>query len=512
MTQGSPVKKPLKLVPYAHEIIDEEYRAKFLNGLHERIELHPGQVRIAQAVFAGKNTVASCGRKFGKSSLVQYIALRKAALLKKAYIYVILPSLKQAKEIYWEQLIIPDICPPGFIQRMDRGDVRITMKSGSFIKFDGSDNTELHRGPACHYFVLDEMKDCNPRLLPAMLPNLLATRGTFSMFGTPPDEEESPGAKMWFEMCDRHVMDPRTVYFEGKSEENPFNDKAILRGEKERLMATGQEDVWLREYCGVYRRSTAESIFPMWDDGTHTFEHEVLEEEIREILERHPDDLQFWCIQDPGSSSVFAQLFLAYHKPTATVYVLDESYVTDPKKATVIEMYRLEVEKMGAIHGDLAIWENVYDEQASWFYNERAQIGLADGLIPTEKNKWRSTNDKDVKAGLTVARDILTYRRLRCSKRCKNFISEMKNYRRAQIKRKAKDHLIDCLRYFILKSYYTIPEEIIKDMSTIPVAIQKKISETPKKASRDVSEEIEGMIENDITEYITSEALAWLGW
>lgn len=489
------------------EITDEAYRAKFLNYLDDKIELHPGQLKIAQTVFGGKNVVASCGRKFGKSSGVQYIALRKAVLFKKAYIYVVLPLLKQAKEIYWEQLIIPEICHPDYIAKIDKGDLRITFKSGSYIKFDGSDNPELHRGPAVHLFVVDELKDCNPKLMPAMLPNLLVTRGTFAAFGTPPDNEEEPEAKMWFELVDRHLIDPKTKYFELKSEDNPHADKEFLKAEKARLIASGQEDVWLREYCGQYRRSTQESIFPMWSAKEHVFPTEQLMAEV----EARRDEMEFWEIQDPGSSSCFAQLFIAYHKLTATIYVLDESYVTDPRLATVLEMYRLEVQKCGEIEPDSAKWVNLYDEQASWFPHERAQLGLSDNLVPTEKNKWRVTHEKDLKAGLTTVRDVLTYKRLKVADRCTNFISEIRGYKKSQIKKKARDHLIDCLRYFILKSYYTIPKDIVDDLSMIPAMLKKSIAESTKKKGLELTD-LDTMIDQDISELFIAEAMEWDGW
>jgi hypothetical protein len=419
----------------------------------------------------------------------------------------VLPTLKQAKEIYWQQLIIPEICHPDYIERIDKGDMRIIFKSGSYIRFDGSDNPELHRGPAVHLFIVDELKDCNPKLMPAMLPNLLVTRGTFAAFGTPPDNQESPEAKMWFEMTDRHLIDPKTRYFEGRSEENPHADHEELKTIKARLLATGREDEWDREYCGKYHRSTQESIFPMWADKIHVFDTDILLTELEAIRE----EVEFWEIQDPGSSSCFAQLYIAYHKRTGTIYILDESYVTDPAKATVLEMYRLEVEKCGAIEPDQAKWVNLYDEQASWFPHERAQLGLMDNLIPTEKNKWRVTHEKDLKAGLTTVRDILTYKRLKVASRCENFVSEMKGYQKKQIKKKARDHLIDCLRYFVLKSFYTIPKEIIDDLSMIPDLIKKSIKESTSKKGLAL-EDLDTMIELDISEMFIAEAMEWDGW
>jgi hypothetical protein len=308
-------------------------------------------------------------------------------------------------------------------------------------------------------------------------------------------------------MTDRHLIDPKTRYFEGRSEENPHADHEELKTIKARLLATGREDEWDREYCGKYHRSTQESIFPMWADKIHVFDTDILLTELEAIRE----EVEFWEIQDPGSSSCFAQLYIAYHKRTGTIYILDESYVTDPAKATVLEMYRLEVEKCGAIEPDQAKWVNLYDEQASWFPHERAQLGLMDNLIPTEKNKWRVTHEKDLKAGLTTVRDILTYKRLKVASRCENFVSEMKGYQKKQIKKKARDHLIDCLRYFVLKSFYTIPKEIIDDLSMIPDLIKKSIKESTSKKGLAL-EDLDTMIELDISEMFIAEAMEWDGW
>jgi hypothetical protein len=511
-SQKFKAKAKRSLVPFAYEIADEKYRAKFLNGIDERVELHPGQIQVTHSLLNGVNVVVSCGRKWGKSFCVQYVALRKAVLFKKAYVYVILPFAKQAKEIYWQQLIIPEICPDGFIDGMNKGDMRITFTSGSFIKFDGGDNPELHRGPAVHLFICDELKDCDPKLMPAMMPNLLSTRGNFGVFGTPPDEQESDKAKMWFEMMERPTIDRKTVYYEGRSEDNPYNDVEALKREKERLLATGQEDVWLREYCGKYKRSQVESIFPMWADKHHVAPVDEVLDEARQLADRaEVGDFEYWLVQDPGSSSVFGQLYLGYYKPLAMIYVLDEAYVTDPRKATVLEMYRVELAKCGMIEPDMGRWINLYDEQASWFLNERIQIGANERLIATDKNKWRVTHQKDLKAGLTTARDILSYNRLKVADRCEHFIAEMRGYKKSLIKRKGSDHLIDCFRYFILKSYYSIPKEVLDDLSMIPEVVRQKVKESS--VSKDLTEDmLDAMEEQDISEYMIAEALQWDGF
>lgn len=500
-----------RIVPYALEIADQEYRNKFLNHLNATVDLHEKQREIVRSVFQGFNVVVSCGRKFGKSFTVQYLAIRKAVLFKKAYIYIILPFAKQVREIYWEQTIIPQLCPPGYIKKIDNQAMRITLNSGSFIKFDGSDNTELHRGPAVHLLLPDEIKDIDPAFWPAMLPNLTATKGTFAAFGTPPGEMESEKAKKWFELCDRPLTDPKTKFFIGASEENPYADKAFLRAEKERLIATSQEDVWLREYCGVYKRSRAESIFPMFSRKEHVFRTQDLLEEVNDLT-LQGEELEYWLIQDPGSSSVFAQLFLVWHKATSRIWVLDESYVTDTAKATVLEMYKLEVEKATAILGDMTKWTNLYDEQASWFYNERVAMNLADGLIATEKNKWRTVDQKDLKSGLATFKDILAYKLIKIADRCENFITEIQGYRRQHVKRKSKDHLIDCGRYFILKSGFRIPENIIQDITRLAKAPQAVVSRQNKDSKVIEISDLDMMIENDISEMMLSEAIQWDGW
>ena len=56
---------------------------------------------------------------------------------------------------------------------------------------------------------------------------------------------------------------------------------------------------------------------------------------------------------------------------------------------------------------------------------------------------------------------MLKYDRLVISDACPMLMSEVRGYKQAYVKRKSNDHLLDCLRYFILTAGYTVPEHVI---------------------------------------------------
>ena len=100
-------------------------------------------------------------------------------------------------------------------------------------------------------------------------------------------------------------------------------------------------------------------------------------------------------------------------------------------------------------------WRMGYDEAEAWFANEMLdQFGMH--FEPTQKAK----NEKD--KGITLIKDALLSGKVVLSDRCKKLFWEMDNYQKDDNGKfiKKNDHLIDCFRYILGASYYTLNESV----------------------------------------------------
>lgn len=435
---------------------EEEVRL-FLSSLHGNIALHPGQVPVARAVFSGFNIKADCGRKFGKTTVANYIAARMAASQRDFPLYVIGPWSKQIREIYWQSRDpnrLTKIVHPKFIKRIYQQDMRVVLWNNSFIKFDGSDDPDIHRGITCGHLVMDEQKDFDPEFWPAMEPNLVPMKALFSSFGTPPDTDATASAKQYLDLTERCQTDKSCKYFRLPSHTNPHIDRSILEAIKVRLLNRGEEDVWLREYEGVFVKGGHGSIFPMFNrDVQNVFPHEELFREVQ----RDSGSLEWHTSADPGTATKFGQLFLAYNRYTATVYVLDELYVGSQAENSVVSMYGKEAQIIDELYPYPDEWLYTYDEAALWFWNERNAMKQNYGWMPSDKGAMKRATGEQ-KPGISWIKDAMRFGKLKISDRCKNLIYEIESYIKDKDGNipKRDDHLLDPLRYFFFRIGYSV--------------------------------------------------------
>jgi hypothetical protein len=138
------------------------------------------------------------------------------------------------------------------------------------------------------------------------------------------------------------------------------------------------------------------------------------------------------------------------------VYLLDEVYETNQGEMTVTKIGHRILKTTQELWEPSTTgneWRLGYDEAEAWFANEMLdQFGLH--FEPTQKSK----NEKD--KGITLIKDILLADKLVVSDRCKKLVWEMDNYQKDDNGKfvKKNDHLIDCLRYILGASYYSMNE------------------------------------------------------
>lgn len=363
------------------------------------------------------------------TELAAFIAYLHCLLTKEPAVYYIAPFYKQAKEILWAPKRIQNFAPWILRDRPNESELRLRTVNNGFIKLDGADNIDTARGFTPSLVIYDEFKDFKPGFHVAMEPNFIARKAQLVVLGTPPELETE-----FFDLADRAKA--TGTFFQMPSSTNPYIDKEWLDAKKIELEARGEEDVWAREYEGRFVRGGSRAIFP-------TFVRERVEatrQSIQERLDRDAGKIQFLCVADPGTVSVFGVLFIGLNPYSRDLFVLDEIYETDPKFTSVDGIYpqiRRKLEEW-----DIREVDFVCDEAAAWFINEVAQRYNLH-FFPSTK----AQNKKDM--GIGLIKDVLAEGKLTVNKSCTKFIWEMENYvkdDRGQIP-KINDHLIDSFRY-----------------------------------------------------------------
>lgn len=365
-----------------------------MNAFYDRLEkvhktpLHEGQIRISKDYFVEQKRViqSQWGRSGGKTSGALFVASVASALTPNFLTYIICPQLKQGKKIYWTSGRLPNYAPPKLIADMNVGDMCVTYGNGSKILVDGQENFSGLRGIKPNLVIYDEFQDHGKEFhLEVMQPNLIAKSSALMIFGTPPKSRD----RYYNEFRDQLLKDIRRgstdrSYYEFPSEINPTLDKAELARIRRQLIESGNEVIWLREYEGKSVFGGEDVVFPKWQPEIHKRPHAV----VMSFLENDKKKLKWYTICDPGTSTCFAVMFVAYNPYTQQVFILDEIYERDRLRTDSKQIFERIRKKEQELYpqGVERDWKRYYDEAAAWFQREVA-ANFRIGLIPTRKQK-----------------------------------------------------------------------------------------------------------------------------
>ena len=433
-----------------------EAYARIIQGLHEKFQPHPAQIKIGQALIRDnfKDVFVEAGRNLGKTTLVCYLLWRWAALNPGSENYYFAPYMKQAREIVWASYMLQNFGPREWVFDENNTEMRIPFRNGSFIKADGSDNVNAYRGVKPNgLIVFDEFKDFRPEFYDAFDPNRAAYNAPLIIIGTPPDRQ-----CQFSEVRDAYKKNPTKAYFHAPTTDNPYISKEWLESKRLELIERGEEDVWQREYLALQVTSGATKIFPMIDKSLVKPHGELMHSIMRDLKR-----LEWIWFADPAAASTFAVLFVAYNPYTKMLYLLDEIYEQNQAQMTVVQIGKRILEKRDELNSR-AEWRQGYDEAATWFQNEMLDH-FSEHLEPSQK----SANDKE--SGLTLIKDAILKNKVIISDRCVKTFREMDNYykdRNGNIPKK-DDHNIDNLRYILAALYYSLHSEKEEEIDDYPL-------------------------------------------
>lgn len=424
-----------------HRSIMKDVYAR-INNFHKR-PLHPGQIEIAKKLFIeGKRILQiQCGRSFGKTEAILYIAWVYALLNDGALIYIICPERTHAKKIYWTPRRLQDYGPQDYVLEHRDSDLITVLKNGSKIVLDGCENAKSLRGIKPNLVIYEEFQEHSKEFdEEVMQPNLIAKSSKLVVVGTPP-KTDCYYVEFRQKLLNAIASGDNTRWYtEALSEMNPSLDKDELMKKKAELIRQGDEKIWLREYEGKLIFGGEGAVFPYWDRRVHIYNQSSL----LLFVEKDKSKLKWFTICDPGTSSCFAVMFACYNPFTSQLFILDEIYEKDRKKTDTNSIWP----RITSIEQKLypgGKFRRIYDEAALWFQRE-VQANYRENLSPTDKYHRNDENDVGLIKSLMAEPDHFLV-----SNTCKNFVWELENYVTDERGRYPddNDHLIDCLKYLV---------------------------------------------------------------
>ena len=440
-----------------------------INNILKR-PLHDAQVQVAKDYFVKGNRVcmSQWGRNGGKTEGILYIANVAAMLTDNFWTMIVCPTIKQGKKIYWNKKRLQNYPPPQFVKEYGTTDLKIEYKNGSLVTIEGCENYENLRGAKPNLVIYDEFQLHSREFhLEVMEPNLVEESSALFIFGTPPKERSAYYVEFREELLKSiKEGDSSSSYHEFSAYVNPANSKEQLNKRRTKLIASGNEVLWQREYEGKLVFGGADVVFPKWNPKVHRKTHKVL----MSYLEKDQHKLKWYTICDPGTSSCFAVLFACYNPYTQQIFLLDEIYEKDRQRTDTRQIFDRIRKKEKELYptSEQKDWIRIYDEAAAWFQREvianyKHQYGRI-SLIPSLK-QHNEKEDEISRIKMLMAEE----NSLHVSDRCywwqweiESFITDEKgNYP------KLNDHLIDTTIYLMHHCLWKLIEKGETDI--IPV-------------------------------------------
>jgi hypothetical protein len=419
-----------------HQIAKLVERRDKLLALEKTGDPHPKQLEVLNAIKEGKKYIfIRAGRRSGKTWIATRIAWTVAGLQSGSICSIITPSQKQGKKIYWKKKTIQNFGPRDWVRKEQNDELTLFFHNGSYIEIDGSENIDAHRGDEKHLVILDEYKDIDPAFYSEVVEPMFATTdGIAVIIGTPPETPDSH----YRELEDIARTDPDWAFVQWTSYDSPYISDEWLDKKRNQLARRGEIDVFKREYLAEYTKGGKNSVFPMFSRSLHMKPTGVVARYYEQIKSR----CELYWLADPGTSSTFGCLFLAYYREKGQLLFLDEIYAQDKNETHTSAIVETAKQKMSSWEPDIDRWSIVYDDAAVWFANElNHQFGIA--AFPAKKAQ------KKHEEGVSLFKELLLDKNtVIMTDQCENLAKEIENYVMVNGKYPLiNDHLIDCVRY-----------------------------------------------------------------
>lgn len=461
-----------------------------LDELHKQFKPHKGQLAPLKDLFLGgvKQIFLCLGRRFGKSALMCYMAVRWALTHPQSKVYIVGPLLTTQREIILSSGLLLNMVPRKYMADFNKTEGKVTFTNGSWIRVMGADSPDHLRGLSCHLLLVDEVKDLKPEVIDTVLKAWLVDYDSpMVLAGTPPEVSEHP---FWTRVEEAQTS-PDWRYYHGTSYDNPHLKKEVLDRERAGYEKRGDLDIFMREFMAQYVPGGKRAVFPMLTEG-HIYPYGQLFNRIQ----RNPTQWQYYATMDPGTASCFAVTLHALNPYKGFDYVMDEVYEQMQAETSIGKMFPRVRDKMKELYVpdyDEAPWTITVDEAATWARNELMdQFSLAS--FPTTKATSKKSD------GVSLMKDLLRDHKLVLSDRCVNTRKEMAGYMldKNGYFVKKNDHAIDTIRYTLAAANFTYQK-------SDPPPGQEKIPEDEQRRAFTVEEDFKAQFGQDEEPYLLDE-------
>lgn len=388
------------------------------------IVLHPKQREIV--LDRHRFRVVCAGRRGGKTELAVNEMAGKAYAKKGRNIAYIAPTLQQARDIAWVQLV--NVCAPITIKKLESPTHTLTVqtvdKGKSTISLRGWESVETMRGQAFDFLVIDEiasMRNWESNWNEILRPTLTDREGECLFISTP------KGFNHFYDlynMANDKVKGMDYASFHFTSYDNPYLKASEL--DKAKLELT--EDQFAQEYMADFRKQEG-LVYKEFDRFVHLYDDATLPLKVSEYL---------------------AGIDFGFTNPTAVIHIKrdhDENYyVTE-------EWYKTgRTEEQIADYVKSCEFNRVYPDPEA---PSAIQVMNLKGIPVVEVIK----NKDSIKMGINRVRQLLKSNKLKIHSSCINLISEFESYAYADHKPdhnenenpiKDNDHALDALRYALM--------------------------------------------------------------
>lgn len=376
--------------------------------------------------------VLNWGRRTGKSTLAIHETFKRAIMNQGRY-WIISPTYKQSKNIYWRSLInqLP-------LEDMKRNETELilTLPNNSLIELKGADQPDSLRGAGIEGVILDEYAFMKPDVWEEIIrPMLLDSKGWAIFISTP------NGFNHFWELSEEAKKKPNWEYFHATTYDNPYIDKEELDQEREH----SDPDTFAQEYLGEFKKVKG-LVYPKFNRDVHVVKSSDI-----------PTEGTRYVGVDFGFTNPTAMLFAIVDYDN-NWYIYDEVYQSGLTTEQGVNLYN---QKVASQH----ITGNVGDSAAAQEIANWKAMGVY--INPIEKKS------DSIQAGIQLIQDRLVVQpnnkpRLFIAENCKNTIWEFETYRYEEQKEdrnapeqpiKENDHTMDALRYLMLEYAEPAPKQ-----------------------------------------------------
>lgn len=382
---------------------------------------HANQITLHEDPHRFK--VVVCGRRFGKSTFALNHTLNKA-LQKEGRYWIVAPSYKQAKSIYWRDHVRQWI-PDEIVKKKNESELYVELVNGSIIELKGADNDDALRGAGLDGLVLDEFADMKPQIWSEILRHTLTDKQGWAIFiGTP------RGFNHFYELFVKD--DPQYAKFQFRTHDNPLIAESELVALEQEYKDQGS-DAYLQEVLAEFRKPTG-VVFGEFDRSR-----------VRKV--DYNPDLPLYLAWDFGVRDPTVMLWFQ-RTPGGELYLVDEYEGTDANLDHYLQVLNSKPYKVAAMHcGDPAGFQKEFG----------TGVSTAD-LLRKHGIYLKARPGLDKQTLIRAAHGVLP--RLYVAERCKRFLMAIEHYHYPREKPNAiktttetpvhdwSSHMMDALQYF----------------------------------------------------------------